>query len=61
MAAPVIVTGLTATVIITDSSGNELGTSANPIEMQSTELNDLISEGNEETRKVRETLENIFM
>ncbi len=61
MAAPVIVTGLMATVVITDSEGHPLGTSESPLEMRSSELNDLVVENTEETRKVRETLENIFM
>lgn len=57
MAAPVVVTGLTATVTLTDSEGNLLGTSEQPLEVSSSELKAAVGDMVEETRKIRDLLE----
>ena len=60
MAAPVVVTGLTATVTLTDSEGKTLGTAEAPLEVSSSELKAAVGDMVEETRKVRELLEEVI-
>ena len=57
MAAPVVVTGLTATVTITDSDGNVLGSAENPLQVESTELRKALNDVVEELKDFKQTVQ----
>ena len=61
MAAPVVVGGLMATVTITDSEGNTLGSSETPLEVSSSELKAAVGDMVEETRRIREAVEEFIL